>query len=392
MISSWYKNIIIIFLSGLLLIDLIGGYALAQGDQTSIMIIYKGLLAASISIYLTKLKSFWFFIIPTIIFILLFSFSSIQNDSLGSLGEKLALFFRFIFNSIVFIFLVFELQTDKRFVWKFHFFIFFSYLILTGSILLGALGWGNNTYSDAEVGSKGYFEGGNDIGVAYLVLGTYLLYRIYTEGKSILLRICFIFLHLTIALLASTKLVILGSFIGVLYILWRYNKQNIWVKYIYIILTITILAVGVYVGIQSTGLMERILTNLDKGDVLFVLLSGRDNTVIDGFSNFSNSNLIVKFFGFPIIQNSEMDGFDILFNFGFIGVIYFITLAILLFRKLKKMVRLGFANADFGRFIFVFSSALGFLAGHTLFSTQGGLFLLSVVAMSFYNPLFYVQK
>ena len=61
MIGQWFKNMVMIMLSGLLLIDIIGGYALAQGEQTSVMVIYKGLLATSISFYLARLKSFWHF-------------------------------------------------------------------------------------------------------------------------------------------------------------------------------------------------------------------------------------------------------------------------------------------------------------------------------------------
>lgn len=392
MIGQWFKNMVMIMLSGLLLIDIIGGYALAQGEQTSVMVIYKGLLAASISFYLARLKSFWYFIIPTLLFIILFVFASFQSGSIGNLGEKLALFFRFLFNSVVFIFLVSELKANRQFGRKVILFIYFSFAILAGSIVLGAFGFGNSTYSDAEVGSKGYFEGGNDIGVAYLVLGSFLLFGLYLQKKSLIIRVCFILLQLAIALLASTKLVILGSLINVLYVLWSFIRINIWIKYLYLSLVVTILLSGLYWGIQSSGLLDRLLTNFDKGDILFVLLSGRDNSVLEGFANFLKSNLITKFFGFPQIQNSEMDGFDILFNFGFMGVLYFLSLAILLYRRLNKLIAIGYSNAKFGRFIFIFCGALGLIAGHTLFSTQGGLFLFAVIAMSYYQPFFNVQK
>lgn len=271
-------------------------------------------------------------------------------------------------------------------------FIYFSFVILAGSILFGAIGFGNSTYSDAEVGSKGYFEGGNDIGVAFLVLASFLLFGLYLQKKSLIIRLCFILIQLIIALLASTKLVILGSLISVLYVIWNFIKLNIWIKYLYLSLVITILVSGLYWGIQSSGLLDRLLTNFEKGDILFVVLSGRDSTVFEGFTNFSKSNLITKFFGFPLIQNSEMDVFDILFNFGFMGVFYFISLAILLYRRLSQLIVVGFSNAKFGRFIFIFCGTLGLIAGHTLFSTQGGLFLFAVIAMSYYQPLLKVQK
>jgi hypothetical protein len=392
MIGQWFKNMVMIMLSGLLLIDIIGGYALAQGEATSLMIIYKGLLAASISFYLARLKSFWYFMVPTVLFVILFVFASFQSGSIGNLGEKLALFFRFIFNSVIFIFLVSELKANRQFGRKVLLFIYFSFAILAGSILLGAFGFGNSTYSDAEVGSKGYFEGGNDIGVAYLVLSSFLLYGLYLQNRSLIIRLCFILLQLTIALLASTKLVILGSLINVLYVLWSFVRINIWIKYLYLSLVVAILLSGLYWGIQSSGLLDRLLTNFDKGDILFVLLSGRDNTVLEGFDRFFKSDFLTKFFGFPIIQNSEMDGFDVLFNFGYIGVFYFMVLAILLFIRLNKLVSVGYSNAKFGRFIFIFCSTLGLIAGHTLFSTQGGLFLFVIIAMSYYQPFFNVQK
>lgn len=392
MISQLFKNIVMIMLSGLLLIDIIGGYALAQGEQTSVMVLYKGLLATLISFYLARLKSFWQFIIPTFIFIFLFVCASIQSGSIENLVEKMALFFRFIFNSVVFIFLVSEIKANRQFGHKVILFIYFSFVILAGSILFGALGFGNSTYSDAEVGSKGYFEGGNDIGVAFLVLASFLLFVLYLQKKSLTIRLCFILLQLIVALLASTKLVILGSLISVLYVIWNFIKLNIWIKYLYLILVITILVSGLYWGIQSSGLLDRLLTNFEKGDILFVILSGRDSTVFEGFTNFSKSNLITKFFGFPLIQNSEMDVFDILFNFGFMGVFYFFSLAILLYRRLSQLIIVGFSNAKFGRFIFIFCGTLGLIAGHTLFSTQGGLFLFAVIAMSYYQPLLNVQK
>ena len=392
MIGQWFKNLAMIMLSGILLIDIVGGYAIAQGEQTSIMILYKGLLATLISFHLARLKSFWKFILPTLFFIILFVCASILSGSIDNLVEKLALFFRFLFNSVVFIFLVSELKANRRFGRKVILFIYFSFVILAGSIVLGALGFGNSTYSDAEVGSKGYFEGGNDIGIAFLVLASFLLYGFYLQRKSLTIRLSFILLQLLIALLASTKLVILGSLFIVLYVIWSFTRINIWIKYVYVCLVLTIILSGLYLGIQSSGLMERILTNFEKGDILFVLFSGRESTVLEGFANFSKSNLITKFFGFPLIQNSEMDVFDILFNFGFIGVCYFLALAILLYRSLSQLIIVGFSTAKFGRFIFIFCGSLGLIAGHTLFSTQGGLFLFAVIAMSYYQPLLNVQK
>jgi hypothetical protein len=127
----------------------------------------------------------------------------------------------------------------------------------------------------------------------------------------------------------------------------------------------------------------------ENRDLLFVIFSGRDNTFLEGFSSFIRANSTTQIFGFPIIQNSEMDGVDVLLNFGFLGVCYFTVLAFILYRKLNKLVSLGVQNAIFGRFIFIFCTFLGIIAGHTLFSTQGGLFLFSVVAISFYNPSMY---
>jgi hypothetical protein len=386
MIRSWFLNILIILLSGLLLIDLIGGYALAQGEQTSVMVVYKGVLALTISIFLLRIKSFWFFIFPTLIFIILILFASYQSDSISNIGDKLALLFRFIFNSVVFIFLVSQLKLENGFGKRINFFIHFSFFVLVISILLGSFGVGNTTYSDSAVGSKGYFEGGNDIGVAFLVLGSYILFSLYLKKSLLLLRFSFILLFVIVALLASTKLVIIGSLISIIFIQWHFTKQNIIIKYIYLSLLFGILVTGVYMGIQFSGLMDRMITNMDKGDLIFVLLSGRDNTVLEGFDIFGKSTLITKFFGFQLIQNSEMDLFDILFNFGFVGVLYFCSLALIQMNELRKKINQGYSNASFGRFIFLLCGILGLLAGHTFFSTQGGLFLFSVVAMSYYIP------
>ena len=391
MIRSWFLNILITLLSGLLLIDLIGGYALAQGEQTSVMVIYKGVLAFTISIYLSRIKSFWFFISPTLIFIILILFTSYQSDSINNVGEKLALFFRFIFNSVVFIFLVSQLKLENGFGKRINYFIHFSFFILVISILLGSFGIGNSTYSDSAVGSKGYFEGGNDIGVAFLAVGSYILFGLYLNKRALLLRICFIFLFVFVALLASTKLVIIGSLISIVFIQWHFTKQNAIIKYTYLSLLFVILVTGVYMGIQFSGLLDRIVANMDKGDLIFVLLSGRDNTVLEGFDIFGKSTLSTKFFGLPLIQNSEMDLFDILFNFGFVGVIYFFSLALIQMKKLRKKINQGYSNASFGRFIFFLCGLLGLLAGHTFFSTQGGLFLFSVVSMSYYIPQSYVK-
>ncbi|MEN9327051.1 MAG: hypothetical protein RI943_1491 [Bacteroidota bacterium] len=388
----WYRNILMILLAGLLLVDLIGGYSLAQGEETSVMLFYKAFLAVAISLYLLRNKSFWLYMLPTAFFIIFLSIASLYDNAIGTLGEKLALLFRFIFNCVVFLFLVFEFQKRNSFERKYRLFIYVNFLILVVSILLGAFGIGNTTYSDVKIGSKGFFEGGNDIGVAYLALGVYILYYLYSKGKPFFLRLFFIFFQLVIALLASTKLVIIGTSFGILYVLWRFNKQNILIKYFSISIIVSILVIGIYWGIQSTGLMDRILGFYENRDLLFVLLSGRDNTVSRGFERFGQSNLINQLFGFSTIQNSEMDGFDILFNFGFVGIGYFLTLAFILYRKLHIKARLGNQNAIIGKFIFVFCTTLGFLAGHTLFSTQGGLFLFSVVAIGFCNPSFYVEK
>jgi hypothetical protein len=377
------ENIIYFMIFNILLIDIVGGYILSNGGETSIMIIYKTILIILIFNFLRNSISFLRYFSSVILFLFIIIIFNAFNETTEHLSSKMAIFLRFNLNIFIFLFFSNRIKYKADYYTRLRRLLNFNFYIITVSIFFGIFGIGRMTYEGSELGSKGFFEGGNDIGMAFLAISNFILYNAYLLKKNLIYRQLLIFVVLAIALATATKAIIIGSIISIIFIDNHFMKSNFIIKYLKGTIILSIMLLIVYQSALSSGLYERLCFFLDKHDIWFLIFSGRSDLALIIYQIFSKSDFIVQFFGVDKGVNIEMDFFDIIFNFGYFGFMFFMVLFILMLNKINKYKKLNHPFTSLLKFLFPFIIFIGLISGHTLFSTQGGLFLFIVTSLIF---------
>ena len=376
-----FDKFIFLLLFNILLIDLIGGYILSTGEETSIMIIYKVFIFTLISFFLyNDPKCIVYFGLLTIFSCIFFGFHFL-NDHKNFFSGKFTLLIRFNFNVFVFLFLLNRIKKNQDFYLKIKNILNFNFIIIASSIILGLFGFGRVTYDGAEIGSKGYYEGGNDIGITFLIISNYKLFNFYLENKSRFQKYFLIFFILFIAISTTTKTIIIGSFISILFITFFFNNVNFPKKILGIFLFSCLIIYIIYQGALISGLYERLFFYFELHDLWFLIFSGRNENALSVLQEFTNASFIVQFFGLDQSDNIEMDFFDILFSFGYFGMFIFFILLIYFANEIRINFKHGHPFSVLIKFLFFFIISIGMVSGHTVFSTQSGLFLLMVCTL-----------
>lgn len=380
-VNLFAEKIVFLLLFNILLIDLIGGYVLSTGNETSIMVIYKSALFVAILYFLRRDTTFLLYITSILFFsFLLFCFHFI-NGTGEYFSSKIILISRFNLNISVFLFLSNRIKNSQLFFFKLKCLLNFNFIVIFFSVVLGVFGFGRATYEGADVGSKGFFEGGNDIGIAFLAISYFKLSLSYYYKRPFYQKGFLITIILITAIATTTKAIIIGSLVSILFINMYYMQSNVIVKYIKALSITFILAFVIYQGALISGIYERLVFVLDLHDFWFIIFSGRNEFASIVFQQFTKSSLELKTFGFDQLYNIEMDFFDILFNFGYIGLIYFLMLFLFIQFRIRICIIQGKIFASQIRYLFTFIVFIGLISGHVLFSTQGGLFLFVVTSL-----------
>ena len=232
------------------------------------------------------------------------------------------------------------------------------------------MGIGYGTYH--EFGSKGFFYAGNETSGVLLTLTPIVLYIALKKYsvKSIKFLVI-ILLCLTAAILLGTKSALLGMFVILLYIVWKYSKIN----KIYIISFVGLIIAGAcyYIYNYFSFIVERFMFAFEKREMGWMaLLSGRDVFLAETMEEFYNSNLILNSLGMGIPQKMiEIDFFDFLYISGYIGASILFLLWIINIRRSQK-------KGEIPSLIFftnILLIGVSFIAGHIYSSAMAGSFI-----------------
>lgn len=281
--------------------------------------------------------------------------------------------FSFISRYLIIIILYeYLLQLTKQYNISRHIYkiIKFNFIVLICNILLGLLGIGYGTYR--EFGSKGFFYAGNETSGVLLTLAPIILYIAIKKYKIkslqfiVIMAICLIS-----AVLLGTKSALLGFFVILFYITWKYSK----IKKMYILSFITCITTAVcyYIYNHFSFVLDRFTFAYEKKDMGWMaLLSGRDQFYKTNMTEFYNSNPIARFFGLGMPDKAiEIDFFDFLFIGGYLAMFLLITLWIISLRKSYK-------KGEIPSLIFFTNLLLigiSFVAGHIYSSAMAGPFI-----------------
>lgn len=350
----------------LLLIDSINGFFANQGTALPISSLYKFVLLAALIFRLLKFKSlspFGYIIYIAVLFLYysLYDFS-LFSDSFSFISRFLIIIF--LYEYLVILIRKYDIS---RFIYKI---IKFNFVVLICNILLGLMGIGYGTYH--EFGSKGFFYAGNETSGVLLTLTPIVLYIALKKYsvKSIKFLVI-ILLCLTAAILLGTKSALLGMFVILLYIVWKYSKIN----KIYIISFVGLIIAGAcyYIYNYFSFIVERFMFAFEKREMGWMaLLSGRDVFLAENMEEFYNSNLILNSLGMGIPQKMiEIDFFDFLYISGYIGASILFLLWIINIRRSQK-------KGEIPSLIFftnILLIGVSFIAGHIYSSAMAGSFI-----------------
>ncbi len=379
-----------------LIIDSVNGYFWNLGVSLPISQGIKSLLLIVLSYKFLHNKNFLFnFLLFLFLLAILFISSGIYYyPFLGTLQHLSKL----LLTICLFIYFRNCILTWKNDSFEYKAFLVFKIgiIVLYANIFLGLLGIGFNTYSYGEFGYKGFFASGNELGGLAVVLVPVLLYWAYFSLSRFYYLIV-TFLSIAFGFVLGTKAVIIIVIFFSCFIPYIYNENKNKLFYLLLGISFALLLIvnSIFYLIDSYEIPPSLLYKFDKGGLMLILLSARDQFVMEQWNVFSSSPIFQRLFGIGAevgnVDTVEMDFCDILFYYGFIGLLIILVSLISLFRLIKENLR----NNELVRVIKmsdIIMLLMAALAGHILFSSTAGLYIALFNSLIFSNktyPLIY---
>jgi hypothetical protein len=263
-----------------------------------------------------------------------------------------------------------------------------SFLVLFSNLVLGVLGYGFSSYGRADsessnqIGVKGFFYAGNEVSGLFILFFGAILHLIWQKSKvGYLLFTPLVFIA---GLLIATKSAMLSAMFLV-FAIPLFNERNrllnlTWLKVkmlMPIMLVGIILALVLVPVLEATGLWDRFLWFYQKKGVIGIVMSGRDEFVINALVAYQQFASIPEvLFGFGrsglglITKDSmEIDPIDMYFWFGIAGGLLFIFL-LTVFTRVSYLATKS-KNSLWGPSVLVINFVLfgvSIIAGHILTS------------------------
>lgn len=363
---------------------------------------------------ISKLNKLAFIMTITLSFFLVtqgFIVSFINGGSMSDMLTNITLVIKLLYFFTLSLYL-YELKKLNNFTLKdFNPYMrFYSYSMPILIIVPAELGLGRVTYSSSEFGNSGFFIANNASNIALISAMFITLISLVNSMK--IMDILFIFIQMYALLIQGTKTgIIIGIFIILLLVIHAIHKYlvppylgiHVFIVTIIFIILIEMSIFSPYwypmlyskVSEYIEPLVNRqtFLSKQVGSDVASVLFSGRLDFVNNILAHLSsNNNIFAWLFGVGnayIVNNighiAEMDGLDLFFDFGLLGltVTYGITLYILRHLWSTKNIYIKVA--------LLFVITYGLLAGHVMvdiLSSTGVVILLMLSSRDLLTQVF----
>jgi len=397
-------RIIFILLFLMLFIDIFNGFMLHKNILLPISIsqLYK-------LVFLTVLfSSFIFHAAQKLIYIFLFFSLLLCGPLIGVLFHansgffsEIVLIFKLLTPLITYFYFRSLINRDSPFfIRNIKRLVILDFLIISVNMLLGGFGFGYEQYisytSGEAIGTVGYFYAGNELSILMIIvfsliaLFTWLKYK-----KSYIFIAAFLLL---LSLLKATKAAILGVLIIVVAVPFVVGFRKTIHKYIVtnllMFIILPIISYLLYVGVVQTGLYAKILGSFEKYDILTFIYSNRNNFAVNGWEVFNSQySLFEQLFGVGqqhymklAIKSAEIDVIDVLFYYGYFGLLFLLGLIATMFVKSFVQIRKkSFIFARYSLFMIALLFIISLIAGHTFFSGLAGPFIGLIFAFPYYK-------
>jgi len=253
--------------------------------------------------------------------------------------------------------------------------------VLAFNIIIGIMGYGVPTYKEenVELGVKGFFFAGNELGGILAVLAPFMFYWLIVRLSGLRLFILYLFVIL-VGVLIGSKTAILATLLSAIVVplLYLPIRKKILLIVIGTIIIICLLPFfASLISDSSIGAIERWSYFYNTGGIERLVFSGRDEFWELKKRDFYNSDFNVRWFGMGLdgtVKSVERDHFDTMLTFGYIGLgfvlFFFLSLLIkaVLYRRHNSLIRLV-----------IFSDLLvlcvAFIAGHVWYSAMASIYI-----------------
>lgn len=306
--------------------------------------------------------------------------------------DTLVLYSKFLLTVFVFLYFKMLFRTDPQAtLQKVDKIMLINLIVLIINIIVfGILGIGFSQYDDA-IGSKGFFFAGNELSAVLIIFFAYYI------AKSLTLKGIrkwgLNFTLLVLAVYSATKTGMLGFVLLFLLLPGMMRDKSVRkrletrvVKTILFVVSGIIFCFGMYFFIMQSGIVERWQYFYERNGIAFLIFSGRIEYITEQIRPYNMASQWHRFFGLGGSRTVEMDFFDVLLNFGYLGVL--LVYCFYFYILLSAYIRRGSNNYPFARWGLLLFGLLLFvstLAGHTLFSAMAGVFIGIAGALIFYS-------
>lgn len=374
------------FFSLWLIVDSFTGLALNLGFSVPLSQVFKLLVLLLLIIKVSRFKRyllFLFFILTYLLILLIHHGIRSANfiltiSHLTKLLSTIYLYFYFVYtiklyqNGIL-------LNIKKVFI--------IGFLVISVNLTMGLFDIGFHTYVNEGIGYKGFFYAGNELGGVIACIIPFVLYVTYWNYSTKAYCILSIFI-LTLALILSTKSVLLICFLSVFVIPWLYGTKKIRTKLLFILLTVglpLLIFMIVKMITNENDLMIKYSYAYQNKGLMGLILSDRDLFWKEKSVLFESQDFYTRFFGLGENITVEMDLFDVLLNYGYFGCIATIGIYSYLFIVAFKYKRYNSYNklVVYQDFLLLLMSLV---AGHILFSSMAGIYIALI------NSLIFIRK
>jgi len=367
-------KVILLMLSLWLLVDMLNGLLLRLGSFIQISQLYKAVLVLIIVLGHLRNKRLVLSVIGFVFYICIWG--AIVFYFGANMTASLVLTLKPVTSIIIYLYFCYLIHTYSPdiIIKKFVSILKISVLIFSINILLGLVGIGYSSYEGSvNMGYCGFFYSPNELSGVVAVL--FPLTLAYVKiNKSNTYYILIVFFLAFISYLIGTKSPIIICIVSTLLITYLYGRttEKRSVIICCIILSMVIIKYIHIIGDLDVSILQRLVFFIEKNGLADALLSGRMGFWNETKSLFYNSNIITRLFGLGGGLTVEMDPFDFLLNYGYIG---FAGVIILYIWMLCKPIS---RNNVFKKAVFTSNLLLVFMsifAGHILLSSTAGLYI-----------------
>lgn len=365
-------------------IDSLTGYFLNNGNELPISQLFKFILITVLVIRLSHIKKFVFSLSALLIYIAVYLLNLIFINEV--IGISILLLSKFLTTILIYVYLCYFKDRYGSVIYHFFINLVFKYglLLIIINILLGVLGYGFFTYESLQLGYKGFFYAGNELGPTVIPIFGYYLFNAYKKHHLYTYIAWSVFL-VVLGICIGTKACIFSPVLLALLIPFIYSNKLGRIKQTICLMSMIVLCcvfLGTY--LEDTGIdqIEKIVTNYQENGIEDTISSGRNQYWKQVKNDILHSNGLSFFLGLGGGRTVEMDPMDIFFNFGLIGVISIYLIIIIQMLNVYKTISFH----PWNKLVFMVDLillCLSCIAGHVIFSSMAGLYIALINSLAY---------